>query len=120
MQSTATYREQGRAYLEQAFVEFEAGDLSQASEKGWAAAAQMLRAVAEERGWEHDSQQQLFGIVCSLASEEQREELLDGLGAAILLLTIFSEGWLDRALIKWSLGDVQEFVDSTESLLKTR
>ena len=117
MQSTATYREQSRANLEQAFAELEAGELSRASEKGWDAASQMLKAAAEERGWEHDSHRLLVGVACRLADEGQSEEMMDGLSAAILLLTIYSEGWLDRSLIEWSLCDVREFVDATESLL---
>ena len=31
------------------------GDLLQASEKGWGAAARMVKAVAETRGWRHSS-----------------------------------------------------------------
>ena len=32
-----------------------AGNNIQASEKGWGAAAQGLKAIAEERGWNHNS-----------------------------------------------------------------
>ena len=40
--------EKGRKYLAE-------GDLHQASEKGWGAAAHMAKAVAAARGWEYDT-----------------------------------------------------------------
>ena len=44
------YRERSRAFLVKARTEFDAGDLEQASEKAWGAAAMMVKAVAERRG----------------------------------------------------------------------
>ena len=54
MVSRLAYRDQSRAYLEQANEELARDDLRQASEKGWGAASQIVKAVAEERGWEHN------------------------------------------------------------------
>ena len=54
MVTRLTYRNQSKAFLEQAHNELRAGDLLQASEKGWGAASQMVKAVAESRGWQHD------------------------------------------------------------------
>ena len=48
------YKSAGRELLEKARDELAQGDLRQASEKGWGAAAQMVKAVAERRGWRHD------------------------------------------------------------------
>ena len=56
-----TYREAGRHLLAQAHAELEAGDLRQASEKGWGAAAQMVKAAAADRGWSHRSHRDLDG-----------------------------------------------------------
>ena len=55
MQQAQTYRERSREYLSKAFQELSEGDLTQASEKGWGAAAQMVKAVADERGMAHHS-----------------------------------------------------------------
>ena len=49
------YREASRPLLAQAVGEWESGDLRQASEKGWGAAAQMVKALAEQRGWQHNN-----------------------------------------------------------------
>ena len=53
-QQTQTYRERSRALLAEAREELGAGDLEQASVKGWGAAAQMVKAVADERGMPHE------------------------------------------------------------------
>ena len=47
------YRQASERFLAQARQELAEGDLAQASEKGWGATAQMLKAIAEQRGWEH-------------------------------------------------------------------
>ncbi len=120
MQGTATYREQSRTFLEQAFVELEAGDLYQASEKGWGAAAQMLKVVAAERGWEHGTHRLLFAIVGRLANETQSEELRDLFDSAGALHANFYEGWLDAEWVRTGLNRVQVFVDAAEALLDSR
>ena len=48
MVSRLAYRDQSRAYLEQANEELARDDLRQASEKGWGAASQIVKAVASE------------------------------------------------------------------------
>ena len=47
------YRQASERFLAQARQEFADGDLAQASEKGWGATAQMLKAIAQQRGWQH-------------------------------------------------------------------
>jgi hypothetical protein len=42
------YRTASKQLLAQGFTELASGDARQASEKGWGAAAQMLKAVAEQ------------------------------------------------------------------------
>ena len=58
MQRTTTYREQSR--VGQAYEEFAKGDFVQASEKGWGATAQIVKAIAQERGWSHNSHRDLY------------------------------------------------------------
>ena len=63
------YRTAASELLEQGFGEAAAGDLRQASEKGWGAAAIAVKAVAEGRGWSHGSHDALFAAVSRLARE---------------------------------------------------
>ena len=48
-----TYRDSVADLLEQARTELAACDVRQASEKGWAAAAQSVKAQSQARDWEH-------------------------------------------------------------------
>ena len=52
--ATQKYRDDSHRLLAQARAELDAGELRQASEKGWGAAALIIKAIAEQRGdWEH-------------------------------------------------------------------
>ena len=53
MTTAEEYRTAAHQLYDQALVELEAGDLRQASEKLWGAAAQVLKSFAERNGWEH-------------------------------------------------------------------
>ena len=67
--STQDYRQASERFLAQARQELSDGDLPQASEKGWGAAAQILKAVAEQRGWEHGKHRHLFRVASRLRAE---------------------------------------------------
>ena len=120
MQRATTYREMSRVFLDQAFAELEAGDLQQASEKGWGAAAQILKAVADERGWEHDHHRLLFVAVDRLAAETGNEAISRGFGSASALHGNFYEGVMRQGLISDYLNHVRAFVDAAEGLLNGR
>ena len=55
--------------LEHAEEFLHAGDLVQASEKGWGATAHYLKAVAKQRGWQNGSHRDFFTIENRLADE---------------------------------------------------
>ena len=119
MLQDTTYRDQSKMFLEKAFRELEEGDLLQASEKGWGAAAQMVKAVAQERGWEHDSHRRLFNVLGRLALEAGDQELRHGFNAANVLHANFYEGWLDRISVESNLHDVRLFMDKAEGFLNS-
>ena len=52
--TTQQYQQASEHFLAQARRELANGDLAQASEKGWGAAAQILKAIVNQRGWEHN------------------------------------------------------------------
>ena len=56
------YRQQARYFFGKSREYLAEGDLHQASEKGWGAAAWMAKAVAESRGWEYGRHEQ-FNVV---------------------------------------------------------
>ena len=51
MATSERHREISDIFLEHAEVEFEKGDLLQASEKAWGAVARYTKAIAIEHGW---------------------------------------------------------------------
>ena len=66
------YLESSRILLSQARTELAAGDVRQASEKGWGAAAQIVQAIAARRDWEHQGHRELFRAVDRLRKEDGR------------------------------------------------
>ena len=62
--------------LRQAQEQLNLGDLIQASEKAWGAAAHAVKAVAEKWGWYHQGHYRLNAAVTYIAIEQQREELI--------------------------------------------
>ena len=112
-----SYTDRSRIYLSQASEELAKADLCQASEKGWGAAAEMVKAVAEARGLEHNGHRQLYSVVSGLVAETSDEELMNRFAAAGQLHINFYEGWLDRASVELLLIQVARFVERMEGLL---
>ena len=117
MQKTTSYREQSRIFLAQAYEELAKGDLPQASEKAWGAAAQIIKAVAEHRGWRHRSHQALRTTVTALLRETGDSELGTLFSSAGELHTNFYEHWNTAELTALQLENVERFVDKVEALL---
>ena len=80
-----------RDFLSNAFEELAQGELTQASEKGWGAAAQMVKAVAQQRGWEHNGHALLFAAIRRLVDETGDRQLDTLFHVANSLHSIFYE-----------------------------
>ena len=117
MVSQTTYREQSRVFLEQAYRELREGDLHQASEKGWGAASQMVKAVADERRWDHSRHQDLFTAVSRLRRETGDRAISRLFEPANFLHTNFYEGTMDQDDVEDALERVGQFVDKLEALI---
>ena len=118
MQRRTTYREQSRIYLAQAHEELANGDLEQASEKGWGAAAQIVKAIAQQRGRYHRTHNSLRGTVNALIRETGDPELGFLFSSAGELHTNFYEHQSGRETVEAWLRDVARFVDKAEDLLE--
>ncbi len=99
MTTAQEYQATSSTLFDQARLELEAGDLIQASEKYWGAAAQSLKAIAQNRGWEHNSHAHFYRIVRNLIDETGDNELFDLFNAANLLHSNFYENWMDATEI---------------------
>ncbi len=112
-----TYREASRRLLTQARLELEAGDVRQASEKGWGAAAQAVKAAAQQRGWTHNYHRALFMVVTDLSNETADPELDVLFASANYLHINFYEDALDAAKVRRHLVRTEEFIGKIESIL---
>ena len=72
-----THNVHSRRLIAHAKIELEKGDRLQASEKAWGAVAHRLKAIADRRGWEYVTHQQVFGIVRRIADELGDPDLRD-------------------------------------------
>ena len=76
--AVAEYREQSREFLARARTYLIDGDLHQASEKGWGAAAWMVKAAAEAQGWQYSRHDEFFTVMYQaqdLTGESRLENL---------------------------------------------
>ena len=92
------------------------GELLQASEKLWGAAAYMVKAVAEGRGWEHSGHRELFQVVNRLANESGDLALRHLFNTANSLRSNFYENWMAEDWIEAGAKQVGEFLEKLESL----
>ncbi len=111
-----TYRLASRQLLTQARDELAEGDTRQASEKGWGAAAQMVKAIAEQRGWEHKSHRQIWQAVRRLTDENRDMSLNRLFRSANHLHSNFYEDLDALDDVTDALNDVERFIDLLEPL----
>ena len=111
------YRSASRPLLAQAFTELALGDTRQASEKGWGAAAQMVKAIAAQRGWEHRQHAALFTAISRLVQETGDADLSRLFAVANSLHVNFYENWDTADNVGRHLVDVERFLDKSERLL---
>ncbi len=114
------YGDQARRFLEQAFEELERNDLRQASEKGWGAASQSIKAVANVRGVEHRGHGHLVALARSLAVELDDDDVRQRFNAGAELHTNFYEGYYNPHEIRERLSRVGQLVDQLDGLLNGR
>ena len=111
-----TYQSASRQLLAQGREELTAGDVRQASEKGWGAAAQMVKAIAEQRGWTHRSHAALYNAVSRLVAETGDDEVGRLFHIASALHVNFYEDWDNAENVTRGLDDVERFLDRLEPL----
>ena len=110
MTTQSTYRSSAEALLAQARTELAAGDVRQASEKGWGAATQAVKAVADVRGWQHRNHAALFRAAGQLAAESEDDDIHRWFLTASSLHINFYENWLEADAVAVGLDDIDRLV----------
>ena len=75
--AVADYEAQAREFLDKGREYLASGDLHQASEKGWGAAAHMAKAVAVAQGWRYDNHPDFSSVMNQAALLTGNDRLRD-------------------------------------------
>ncbi len=113
-QESSKYAEMSRWCIGQADNYLRRRNNIQASEKGWGAAAQALKAVAEERGWNHRGHSLIIDVAQQIADEQGRPDLFISFGAAQSLHVNFYENWLATDSVAAYLNAVKALLPELE------
>ena len=109
-QQTHYYSATSRDFLAKAHAYLNEGDLLQASEKGWGAAAEMVKSVAEAKGWPHNTHRDMWRAVNRLAHEAGDRAMLAHFHIAESLHINFYEGWLPQEAVEHGISQVEELL----------
>lgn len=110
------HTETAHVFLAKARTSLAEGDLLQASEKGWGAAAQIVKAAADLRGWRNASHGDLFEVVRRLANEVNDPSLRTLFLVANGMHNNFYDGELPEQMVADGLDQVDEFVRRVDQL----
>lgn len=116
--TTQTYQAAAWELLAQGVDELAAGDARQAAEKGWGAAAQMVKAVAQQRGWTHTNHGALFTTVSRLVRETGTPEIEPLFGAASALHVNFYENWMSVQHVEDELMRVRQLLELLQPMIE--
>ena len=105
-----------RDLLAKAEIALAEDDLLQASEKGWGAAAHMVKGIAESRGWRHDGHRALYSAVNVLAQESGGQDIRVLFSVASALHSNFYENWMPQEMVADDLAQVRQLLEKLESL----
>ena len=110
---------QAKDYWLNAPLELARGDVCQAGEKGWGAVAQLTKAVAALRGWQHYDHEAIREAITALAGElpEQAQPIYRGMRAAEALHGNFYEVYMTLDLARFDLSEVRPLLQVLWGLL---
>ena len=110
------YAQLSRQYIQRADEYLRLGDRVQASEKGWGAVAEAMKSIAEDRGWNHNSQRLLNDVAFQLSEEWVRPDVRRLFIVAKDLHINFYEDNMGLDDIAASVGDAKTLLGQLETL----
>ena len=111
-----TYANQSREFIALAHQELEQGDLLQASEKAWGAAAAAVKSVAEMRGWQHYAHTLIRAAAWRIAREYRRPQIMGMMVAASDLYQNHYEYYLGEEEVAEGIAQVAELLAILEQV----
>lgn len=111
-----TYADTSRQLMAQARAELAAGDLLQASEKAWGAAAAAVKGVAELRGWQHYAHVLITAAAWRISREHRRPRVLELMPVANNLHQNYYEYYLGPDEVTVGIAQVAELLAILEAV----
>ena len=113
-----TYRRQARQFLERSREYVASGDLHQASEKGWGAAAHMAKAVANANDWRYDKHSDFIIVMNNVRrlTGNERVRMLRGIATDLHSQFYERDEFLNSNDIAADVESVGELLDILEPL----
>ena len=116
-ESAEKYAAMSQRYIEQADEEFEKGDLGQASNKAWGAAALALKSIAERRGWNHNKHGLLYDISGQMADELALPHLRARFRSANAMHQNYYEDWMAVDEVRDGIEDAKTYLRELEAAM---
>ena len=111
-----TYANQSREFIALARIELDAGDLLQASEKAWGAAAAAIKSVAEMRGWQHYAHTLIRAAAWRISREHHRPQIRGMIARANDLHQNYYEYYLAEEEVAEGIAQVAELLSILEQV----
>ena len=111
-----TYANQSREFIALAHQEMEQGDLLQASEKAWGAAAAAVKSVAEMRGWQHYAHTLIRAAAWRISREHRRPQIMGMIARANDLHQNYYEYYLGSDEVTEGIEQVEELLSILEAV----
>ena len=112
-----TYLELSKKYLGEAKAFLGKGDYTQASEKFWGAAAEMVKALAAREGKTLKTHRHLWGFVDEVSRRLNEPELRRLFGSANILHQNFYEDMLPPETVKQFSTDAEQLISRIGGLM---
>lgn len=117
-EAISDYKQQARDFLSKSWEYLATGDLHQASEKGWGAAAWMAKAVAVAQNWQYD-QHAHFNVILNnalLMTNNDRLLALREIANGLHRNYYTRKQFLNTNIIRRELDSVEELLEILEPL----
>ena len=114
---THEHVETAHEFLEKSDLYFAEGDILQGSEKSWGAAAHMVMAVAQQRGWSFGNHRALREAAARLAEEYDDPSIELAFGVAEKFHANFYHKFMEDYQLDLDRPAIRRFVERVQALL---
>ncbi len=87
-----------------------------ASRKGWEAAAECVKAIATQRGWNHNSHALLVSVAQQVSDEQGTPDIVARFGPALVLYSNSYDNSLPADVIEAYLGIIKSLLPELERI----